>query len=970
MESNVNIKDQTSNSHKDYYKFLSQIFTSKKEFVSEYKKIYFGKAKAKELYHHILNELKRTVSEGNINSFKKFSTLIDDISHVENKETLRTFYHDDDENPIKSTNLVILACQNNKVKILEYLFSYSSNILYNLSAKVGKNSILLDDEDETGHNAFYYAILSGSTELIDALINSRIGNYFVAHLDELEVILSKVYEELTPTQKADCLNNIDITKVLLKYGAVSNNKSILEMTNNAEVINLLTLVEKLFKAVKSDRALEIEKCIDGGAVANAKNASGETPLHIAAWKGDETMVEILLMLKCNPNAVGKGGFTPLHYAAKFSHLEVVKVLLANGAKYNVSIHNGKTSIDFAKDKDIISLIQLVKESFQNVIDGNSKVIDNLNQVKDIDTIKAVMNARDCENKSLVVVAMLNNFSKVQQLKEIFQGDVATEVELALKFATHPDKFQVALKVLVQIGKRREEILGPDNPGMLDIQLHIGCVVFEQGYYEEALTIYEEILQPQEGNFGLNCKDALNTRNCIAFILHRLNRNEEALSIYKEVIERQREILQPNDLDALKALGHMAIVLNSLGKCEEALSIYQTAFKTMKEILGANSPTTLSTQDNMALILGGLRRYEEALNVHKEVYEKRKEVLGIHHSDTLRTLRNIADILDKQNKSQEAFTTFQEILNAQKNNLGPKHVDTIRTQHSMARLLFTQGNLLGALKAYKDGFEQRKSILGPSHSIILDSIQKIDNLYWLLKLQGCQSTDINLYLNNDLNKAALNGNLKMVKRLIKLGADVNEKDIDGRAPLHFATDNKHIDIVDLLMKNGADVTQVTCKGNTPLHTAASKGFNEIAEVLLKYVSREQLNDFVDAKTTLSGTTSLHVASKNGTLDMVKTLLQYGATYNIGNKQGKTPLDLSKDNKTIKFLKLVEELFEDSRKGNVQMLDKLQAMESDELLAVINARNDKGKTLIQVAVANQHKDLAGKIIRTPKLNLQSC
>ncbi|KAK2714309.1 hypothetical protein QYM36_008763 [Artemia franciscana] len=100
------------------------------------------------------------------------------------------------DNPFGSTNLVILACEHNKVNILEYLLSSNGKILSNFSLGAREAAIVPSDEDETCHNAFYYAIRSGNVELLDTLISKWPGNYFSVHLSELDEILSRTYEEL------------------------------------------------------------------------------------------------------------------------------------------------------------------------------------------------------------------------------------------------------------------------------------------------------------------------------------------------------------------------------------------------------------------------------------------------------------------------------------------------------------------------------------------------------------------------------------------------------------------------------------------------------------------------------------------------------------------------------------------------------------------------------------------------------
>lgn len=47
---------------------------------------------------------------------------------------------------------------------------------------------------------------------------------------------------------------------------------------------------------------------------NQKNILGETPIHIAAWKGDAEDIEWLIKNGANLNERGEFEMTPLHYA--------------------------------------------------------------------------------------------------------------------------------------------------------------------------------------------------------------------------------------------------------------------------------------------------------------------------------------------------------------------------------------------------------------------------------------------------------------------------------------------------------------------------------------------------------------------------------------------------------------------------------------------------------------------------------
>ncbi|XP_065211472.1 uncharacterized protein LOC135839390 [Planococcus citri] len=186
-----------------------------------------------------------------------------------------------------------------------------------------------------------------------------------------------------------------------------------------DVANILDLIEKLFVAVKQKSLPEVKKYIKLGAFVNAKNADVETtPLHYAAWKGCDKIVDVLLQNKANPNAVCSKGFTPLHYAAKFSHLKTVEVLLHHGAVYNATSNSGKTPLHFTKDDNIISLLTAVDEAFEKVKNGNVQVVNDLKNVKDGDSLKAIINAHNRENKTLIDAAQRSNLQLIRKLAEI------------------------------------------------------------------------------------------------------------------------------------------------------------------------------------------------------------------------------------------------------------------------------------------------------------------------------------------------------------------------------------------------------------------------------------------------------------------------------------------------------------------------------------------------------------------------
>jgi CubicO group peptidase (beta-lactamase class C family) len=86
-------------------------------------------------------------------------------------------------------------------------------------------------------------------------------------------------------------------------------------------------------------------------------------------------------------------------------------------------------------------------------------------------------------------------------------------------------------------------------------------------------------------------------------------------------------------------------------------------------------------------------------------------------------------------------------------------------------------------------------------------------------------------NTSLHIAVLQGNLETVKKILKSGSNLNEKDQYGSTPLIIAATFGKSDIAQLLIEEGADLNIPNNQGSTPLHIAAFFCYQDIVEALL-------------------------------------------------------------------------------------------------------------------------------------------
>lgn len=105
------------------------------------------------------------------------------------------------------------------------------------------------------------------------------------------------------------------------------------------------------------------------------------------------------------------------------------------------------------------------------------------------------------------------------------------------------------------------------------------------------------------------------------------------------------------------------------------------------------------------------------------------------------------------------------------------------------------------------------------------------------------------------RAALAGEIEIVKTLLREGADVNARNHEGRTALMFAIINFHTATVSELLRFGADVNAQADDGCTPLILAAFNGDAEVAEALLARGADV-------TKTLVPGKTALTIAVQHG------------------------------------------------------------------------------------------------------------
>ena len=85
-----------------------------------------------------------------------------------------------------------------------------------------------------------------------------------------------------------------------------------------------------------------------GLCYDERDAAGETPLILAAERGDAPLARALLGAGADAAAASYSGWTALHGAAERGSVPVIELLAAAGADVSARAESGKTPLDIAR----------------------------------------------------------------------------------------------------------------------------------------------------------------------------------------------------------------------------------------------------------------------------------------------------------------------------------------------------------------------------------------------------------------------------------------------------------------------------------------------------------------------------------------------------------------------------------------------------------------------------------------------
>jgi ankyrin repeat protein len=164
---------------------------------------------------------------------------------------------------------------------------------------------------------------------------------------------------------------------------------------------------------------------------------------------------------------------------------------------------------------------------------------------------------------------------------------------------------------------------------------------------------------------------------------------------------------------------------------------------------------------------------------------------------------------------------------------------------------------------------------------------------LILITGCTTSP-----EEQLRKAAAEGNVLRVQTFLEQGVSTQAADEQGITPIFLAAQNGHPKVVALLLERGDSVNPTRQDGITPLFLAGQERRLDVLALLL-----EKGAD-VNVQAPIGGVTLLHIGAFRDDREIVTLLLLHGADKNARMTSGERPVDLARTQGHTALIPLLE------------------------------------------------------------------
>ena len=169
-----------------------------------------------------------------------------------------------------------------------------------------------------------------------------------------------------------------------------------------------------------------------------------------------------------------------------------------------------------------------------------------------------------------------------------------------------------------------------------------------GEIAEERVNWQDALEHYQRAYGQD--PTLEHQKAYARLCWRMGRWEEALSLYKDILKLTEAEHGTSGNEYATSLNNLAVIYDDTERYEDIERLHDEALSITRRALGADHPDTARSLNNLAGLYRVQGRYAEATPMLKEAVEIMERVLGAEHPNTKIMRKNYEALLAEMKES--------------------------------------------------------------------------------------------------------------------------------------------------------------------------------------------------------------------------------------------------------------------------------------------------------------------------------
>jgi len=253
-------------------------------------------------------------------------------------------------------------------------------------------------------------------------------------------------------------------------------------------------------------------------------------------------------------------------------------------------------------------------------------------------------------------------------------------------------------------------------------------LYEQGEYEQAIAIAQQVRQIAERHLPPNHRHAVDSLNTLAVLFVANGDYTTAGPLQERALQLYRDILEPDDPTLVVALSNAANVYELKGDYAKAEPLLHEALERTLKMRGEHTPDHALCLNNLALFYYRLRQYARARPYFLQAMKIYREEGMEEDSDFANTLDNLAGLYEAMGQYEQARPLYEEALQMREKICGKDHPDYASSLNNLAYLYESMKNYSAAEALYQEALQIREDTLGKQHPDVADTLNNLAEVY--------------------------------------------------------------------------------------------------------------------------------------------------------------------------------------------------------------------------------------------------